>query len=194
MKGENRLKILEFIESAAQLIDDTFFIFSLPYGTSYLRMEYLLRKRQGQPAERKASQQVKRRFDDLIYRLKKDGLVCCSKKEQKNFLGLTPKGKEILEKFRFNKTESLPAVDYKNEGDKTLKIIIFDIPEQERRKRDWLRSALKNLKFSMLQKSVWAGKMKLPQEFIKDLEKINLLAWVEIFSISKTGSLKQLKK
>jgi len=187
------LKVLEFVKSSAQLVNDIFFIFSLPYGTSYSRMQYLLRKRQNQIIAPRYvdSRQTKVRFNDLIYRLRKDGLVYEGKKDKGNFLGLTNKGKVILEKIRGEKTRSLPTTKYKNEDEKTFKIIIFDIPEQEKRKRNWLRSALKNLKFEMLQKSVWAGKAKLPSEFMEDLKSMNLLPYVEIFGVNRSGSLEK---
>jgi len=133
---------------------------------------------------------MRRRFSDFLYRLKRDGLVREIEKDGKYFVKITLKGAEILEKHYLN---ILPASKYENIGDKTLKIVIFDIPESEKRKREWLRCALKNLGFEMLQKSVWAGKIKLPEEFIKDLNTINILSCVEIFTISKTGSLRNIK-
>jgi len=194
VKGENRLKILEFIERSSQMVEDMFFIFTLPYGTSYSRMNHLIEKRRGHGQaleEQFNNKQVKRRFDDLVYRLKKDGLICAVEKEKGLFLGLTNKGKSILEKFRADKKNSLPMARYSNQDDKILKIIIFDIPEQEKRKRKWLRSVLKNLKFKMLQKSVWVGKTKLPGEFIEDLKRINILSYIEIFAVSRSGTLKK---
>src|SRR3989344_2266184 len=91
------------------------------------------------------------------------------------------------------KEKSLPESKYPIQEKDELKIIIFDIPEAEKRKRAWLRSVLRNLEFTMIQKSVWSGKTKLPQEFISQMHKLNLLSYVEIFTISKTGSLKKLK-
>ena len=92
------------------------------------------------------------------------------------------------------KSKSLPDNGrYKTESDDELKIIIFDIPEKERQKRDWLRSVLKNLKFSMLQKSVWAGKIKLPKQFLEDLSKNKIIPYVDIFTISKRVSLRKLE-
>lgn len=195
MKGERRLKVLEFIEDSIQLADDIFFIFTLPFGTSFSRMDYLLEKKHEQIDRDQINRNIerkreRRRFDDFLYRLRKDGLVSEVNKKGKYFLKLTTKGRSILEKLKIN---YLPAVKYENTKDETLKIIIFDIPEEERRKRAWLRSALKNLNFKMIQKSVWLGKVKLPREFIDDLERINILSYIEIFAITKTGSLRQLK-
>jgi hypothetical protein len=44
----------------------------------------------------------------------------------------------------------------------------------------------------MVQKSVWVGKTKIPQDFLDDLFKLKLVDFVEIFEISRTGSLKHL--
>jgi len=193
MKGENRLKILEFLENSGQALEELFFIFTVPYGTSFHGAEYRLRKFREARENLKTLKKDKRRFDDLLYRLRKDELVDDIEKGEKSFLRLTQRGKEILSKLRDKKDKALPDAKYQSQNDDNLKIIIFDIPEGERRKRVWLRSALKNLNFTMLQKSVWAGKSKLPHEFAIDLNKLKIISHVEIFAISKTGSLKQLK-
>ena len=44
----------------------------------------------------------------------------------------------------------------------------------------------------MIQKSVWIGKVKIPKEFLDDLFKLRLIDYIEIFEISKAGSLKNL--
>lgn len=91
-------------------------------------------------------------------------------------------------KNRFN----LPHRNYKKEGDNGFNIIIFDIPEKERFKRDWIRQNLTPLGFNMLQKSVWIGRSKLPREFLKDLSNLNLVKYVHIFKIAKTGTIKNI--
>jgi len=45
----------------------------------------------------------------------------------------------------------------------------------------------------MIHQSVWVGKIKIPRQFILDLEEINILGYIEIFEISKMGSLKKVK-
>lgn len=174
------------------MISNLLSIFTMPYGTSYSRMDFLIAQRQRIRAKKTIKKEKKQNFYDLLYRLRKEGLVLECKKDKSCFFKITSKGKEILEGLRLKKANALPTASYKTENDNLLKIVIFDIPEEERRKRDWLRAALKNLEFKMLQKSVWAGKIKLPQGFLADLEKLNLLPYVEIFAISRTGSLKQL--
>ena len=44
MKGENRLKVLEFLENSAQAAEELFLIFTVPYGTSRRGVEYRLNK------------------------------------------------------------------------------------------------------------------------------------------------------
>src|SRR3989338_825438 len=73
-------------------------------------------------------------------------------------------------------------------------IISFDIPEKFRRKRDWLREVIQNLGFKMVHKSVWVGNIKLPEQLIFDLERVNILEFIEIFEVTKTGTLKKVDK
>ncbi|MCL5004496.1 MAG: hypothetical protein M1170_00945 [Patescibacteria group bacterium] len=193
MKGEYGLKILETLEQSAQTIGNVFFIFSLPYGTSLNKGLKLLARRQREREGRQIDREEKLRFYDLLYRLRKEGLIENINKENKKSLQITKKGAEKLENLRLRKTNEFPQKVYKIENENTFKIIIFDIPEKHRKKRGWIREVLRNLKFKMLQKSVWIGKTKLPEELIHNLKNFDLLPYVEIFEISKTGSLKQLK-
>ncbi|HLD00011.1 MAG TPA: hypothetical protein VJC11_03560 [Patescibacteria group bacterium] len=193
MKGEQRIKILEHLESSAHALSDIFFVFTLPYGTSRSRIEHLLRKRHNHEALEGDPdiQKNRRRFKYVLYRLRKEGLLHESARGGQALFRLTEKGRSMLQKLRQRK-KTVASVRYVVEKDDTLKIIIFDIPESDRWKRRWLRSVLRNLKFQMLQKSVWTGKSKIPKEFLDDLERMRLLAHVEIFAISKTGTLKKI--
>lgn len=191
MKGENRLKILEFLKGSSQVVSDLFLIFTLPYGTSLGRMEHLLKKKHHREEFQKMFKE-KRRFDDLLYRLVKDNLIIRTSRDGKFFLKITSRGKKYLGKLQFIKSNVLPSNRYQPEDENLFKIVIFDIPEKEKRKRAWLRAALKNLEFTMLQKSVWIGRVKLPQKFIYAIDDLDLSSYVEIFAISKAGSLKQL--
>ena len=187
------MKILETLEQSVQTIGDMLFIFSLPYGTSLNKGLKFLSRRQEERESRQIDREEKLRFYDLLYRLRKDGLIENINKENKKSLRITKKGAEKLENLRLRKINDSPQKVYKIENENTFKIIVFDIPEKHRKKRGWIREVLKNLKFKMLQKSVWIGKTKLPEEFMHNLKNFDLLPYVEIFEISKTGSLKQLK-
>ena len=69
-------------------------------------------------------------------------------------------------------------------------IVSFDVPERRRHWRDWLRFQLASLGLQKLQLSVWIGKVKLPEEFLEDLKKFQLLTYVHILSVGKKGTLK----
>jgi hypothetical protein len=69
--------------------------------------------------------------------------------------------------------------------------VIFDVPEKESYKRRWLRSVLKNMNFKMLQKSVWVGRTKVPKSLLDDMGALGMLDYVDIFAISKSGTLTQ---
>jgi len=133
-----------------------------------------------------------RSLKNVIYKLKKDGLIEYRESSQGREIAITQKGKYLLEK---TESDILPrrrySIEESTESDKSLKIIIFDIPEKERRKRDWLRSVIKNLGFNQLQQSVWAGNKPIPESLLKDIKELKLLNFVEIFSVDKKGTIKK---
>jgi len=127
----------------------------------------------------------RRNFYSMLSKLKKDGII---DKNGAKWI-VTAKGKARLR----GATDSLPSKKYKTGNDATLKIVIFDIPEAERAKRDWLRSQLRNIGFQIIQRSVWAGKKKIPEAFLKDLRDMRILEYIEIFTVTKGGSIEELK-
>jgi len=196
MKGEKVLKLLEIIEEATWALSDMVSVFTLPYGSSRAQIQrhFLSRelRRKSLVDELRKSIKDSQRLYEFVYHLEKDGLVERKKKGKKRFLYITTRGKRLLEKLRLRKKMMMPKKSYHIQSDNILKIVIFDIPERERTKRDWLRVVLKNLGFKMLQKSVWVGKIKLPRSFLEDLQNFRLLDYIEIFATSKTGSLKHI--
>jgi len=128
----------------------------------------------------------RKRFNRLVYLLKKDGIIeSTGRKGVSGVISITKKGKRIAEPLenRFK---------YKLENDDCFKIVAFDIPEKQRGKRRWLREALTCLKFTMVQQSVWLGKSKIPHEFINDLIARDIFDKIEILTIDKLGSLNRL--
>lgn len=132
----------------------------------------------------------KQKFYSLLSRLKKQGFVIKKIKDNKTFWKITNLGQKKLEKI--NNAIYLPKINYKQEKSSDVVLIIFDIPEKERTKRAWLRSNLSALGFTLFQKSVWMGKNKLPEEFLKALAGLNLVNYVHILKITKTGTIKEL--
>ena len=167
------------------------------YGASMGKIEYEFFKRQDKRIKEQDKhleiKQRQQRFYNMLYKLKKDGLIEEDVKNKKSFFKITSKGKQRIKKLKKRQVNALPDNFYQEDAKSgKFTIAVFDIPEKDRRKRSWLRSALKNLGFKMIQQSVWAGKIKIPEEFICDLKELNLIEYVEIFEISKSGSLRQL--
>ena len=131
----------------------------------------------GYPSSRKGENQDSREPSDaytrvVFSRLKKKGLA----EKKKDMWHITELGRKYLRRFR------LPA-HTKNSIPKKAKnmIVIFDIPERMRKKRNWLRQGLVYLGFSLLQKSVWFGPAPLPHEFLVSLKELELLRFIKFF-------------
>lgn len=155
------------------------------YGASFLKMQKNIDKALEELQKTKGASEFQRKkhnFQLILSKLKREGLV--QKKENK--WSITSAGKEKLSKL----LKRLPRHRYSKEADSTVKIVIFDIPEKEQRKRAWLRRRLNELGFKILQKSVWMGKVKLPEEFIENLREYKVSQYVNIFEVTKTGSIR----
>ena len=183
MRSEIGRKIIEAASGTALTSAQLFVaITTAGYGASYGKIMHKLdeiQTRGGQGVKKPAEFKRKRNsFYTTLYRMKRDGLI-----ESKNGGWLaTAKGKKVISEGNI----------YQKEADSTVKIVIFDVPEEVASKRAWLRSALKNLGFKMLQKSVWVGKVKLPEHFIRELKSRDLMGYVEILGVTKSGSLKNI--
>ena len=70
---------------------------------------------------------------------------------------------------------------------------MFDIPEKNKRAREWIRRQLKFWNFKMEQESVWIGYGPLPEEFKKRLIELKVDNGVKIFNVqNKDESLSTL--
>lgn len=115
-------------------------------------------------------------IDSALSRMKKKGWITKTEGEWK----ITQNGKKIWqEKDRLGILES-PF--QKNSPRNT--ILAFDIPEQKRRERVWLRDQLKVFGYVMLQRSLWRGPGPLPKEFSLRTKKLQIATGIKIFSIT----------
>ena len=129
----------------------------------------------------------RQKFYSLLNHLKRDGLVVKYKDGRTSTWKITDEGKEYL--VRLKDGQILPKRAYAKKKSISMVIVSFDVPERERRKRDWLRLNLVALGFTMLQHSVWIGKVALPHDFIKDLRSQNMLSYIHIFSVGRAGTI-----
>jgi len=117
--------------------------------------------------------------------LLKEGFV-----ENCNGLYITPKGKNYIKR----KIDSLKQFNFKftKKAPKNL-IVMFDVPESKKAKREWLRWHLKKFDYLMIQKSVWVGPSPLPKEFLDYIKDISLKENIKTFKLAKGYDFKNTK-
>ena len=192
MKGQILLKALEILKTGVMNQVDFFeAVLASGYGANMGKIDYKYRKIQQTKRQKKYIEddleKRKRRLQVFISKMKHSGLI--KKVDHNNLkIKISEKGREKIRKLK----NKLPNRRYKKEGRGQTVIISFDIPEKLRRKRNWLREVIRNFGFEMVHQSVWIGKTKIPENFIKDIEDLKILEYVEIFEISKIGTLKKL--
>lgn len=69
--------------------------------------------------------------------------------------------------------------------DNKWRIVIFDVPEEQRNLRNALRYRLKEWQFQQLQKSVWVSKKDIIKELKVFLREMGIENWVKVFVASE---------
>jgi DNA-binding transcriptional regulator PaaX len=193
MKGKITYAVLERIEKATVDSTDLFVAFlKSGYGASPGKIFYEAGKLKSERIKDEEIKEAKKRFNKLIFRLKDRGLV-----EKRNHgrdvkFKSTKKGREKFEKMKKEKLNSLPQINYPKPKGNEIILVSFDIPEDKRKKRDWLRGALKYLGFKLVHQSVFIGKGRLSEAFLEDIEKMELLKYTEIIKVEDSGTLKNI--
>ena len=118
-----------------------------------------------------------------LWRLQKQGLVQKSGGNKSSYWNITRAGKQYLRNQKYSSRDK----DFKKDG--IIRLVMFDIPERERRKRDAIRAELIKCNFEQLQKSVWIGKSQLPKEFITTIDDLDVSKYVHIFSVREKGTI-----
>ncbi|MEK7541554.1 MAG: hypothetical protein AAB533_01770 [Patescibacteria group bacterium] len=191
-------KILAVLQDGAETTVDLLDITLTPKGKAFYRKVY--RSSLYGPKRFKSDwaewYRKRQSFYSLLNQLKREGLVEKKGFRKKTVWHITPNGQEKL-RTGGSKPERRPAGIlmrvYPKKQSAGIVIVAFDIPEKMRKKRDWLRENLIALDLRLLQKSVWIGNTRIPQDFITDLRAQNILPFVHIFSIDKQGSLRQVR-
>ena len=88
-------------------------------------------------------------FSRTIHRLEQEGLIKKAKKEKKTHLLLTQQGKRFIKEHR----EAVRGSPHS--WDEKWRLVVFDIPEEKRKLRDYLRRYLITLGFGKVQRSIW---------------------------------------
>jgi CRISPR-associated endonuclease Cas2 len=123
-----------------------------------------------------------RAMKQTISRLQKYGFV---KKDNNNNFLLTVRGEKVAEKILGYKKR------LEEEWDGKYRLVIFDIPEVDRRHRNWLRRELYFLGYEKLQNSVFISKLSLTEELIQEIKErgiesgVNYLLVEHVYDLEK---------
>lgn len=191
MRGDLRYRVLKAIAestwaTAKDLAEDLLLYSAAGQGNRAAKFA-LKRKRERQYYDALDRE----RLMETIRKLKKEGAVTLSDQG----LVLTDVGMRKKEKLEASQVLKLTKDGYPRDrvGGKKFIIVFFDIKEKDRLLRNWLRNALKNLGYHILQESVMVGKVKIPMEFIEELKRRSILHRVHILVVeeSLTGTLEE---
>lgn len=115
--------------------------------------------------------------------LKRKGYIIKSKNNSTYFI--THKGESFLQKLRNKKPYLRSFLFDKRKSDPKDLLIIYDIPEEKKKERDWFRRQLVSMNFLMIQRSVWVGPGPLQKDFLEYLKEIGLDQNFKTFKLAK---------
>ena len=110
-----------------------------------------------------------------LHRMKKNKLVSVSGPKKKAIWRITQKGKGHFKNIEKG-TNLLPE-------DGKTRVIMFDIPEDRRAERNWLRVELSACDYTPLQKSVFMGLRPLPTRLLEELKSRGLISYVHVVGL-----------
>ncbi len=186
MKGEILYRILNSIGNQLHdQMDFTNAVLQAGYGATGRKVNYEFSKIQEKRLKLKANKSETQKFKKYLSKLKSDGLILENASKE---IYLSKEGKNKLNGFK--NSPLLNKEEYRKEtGDKVI-VISYDIPIIFNRERNILRNLLNMLGLTLIHKSVWIGKVKLPERFIRDLKRLGIIDYVEILEVTKEGTLK----
>lgn len=121
----------------------------------------------------------RKRFTQLIYRLKKKGFIKAPDWDPKEGIVITKKGIEKVFQVR------LKMKGKKRRSDGKWQMVVFDIPEKTRKARDEIRAYLKKLGYKQFQQSIWISPFDILKETQNVIDHCNAEDYAKIFLIEK---------
>ncbi|QQG44972.1 MAG: CRISPR-associated endonuclease Cas2 [Candidatus Sungiibacteriota bacterium] len=172
--------LLDQLAEAGPLMIDAFFPKYYP-GTGLIRGLFGL-----DHVRYSSVPEAKHSLSSILNRLKREGLVVCAGPKKKARWRITKKG---LHKLKDTKPAEPRMTHILPPADGLTRLVTFDIPEDEKEKRSWLRKELLACGFEPLQKSVYIGKRPLPETLIKSIDARRMSKYIHIVSLSATGTI-----
>lgn len=123
-------------------------------------LKYAVKKAYYKRKQRIREEQIRNSF----YYLKRNGLIKARMSGKQIYVSLTEEGKKIAKKCKFDELK----IKKSKKWDKKWRILVFDIEEKDRSKREALRGKIKELGLFKLQKSIWI----YPYDFENELTEL----------------------
>jgi CRISPR-associated endonuclease Cas2 len=117
-------------------------------------------------------------YRSTVYQLTKKDFI----RKYKGGWLITPKGKKYLDSYEGDLMH-FPS-PFKKADPKNL-IVMFDVPIEKNKHRDWLRRQLKEFDYVMVQQSVWVGPSPLPKEFKDYMKMLKIEKNIKTFKLAK---------
>lgn len=129
----------------------------------------------------------KHHFNHLIWRTLKAGYIEKIEKEGEIYIRISSLGEKMVQR-------DFPLLHLQNKSwDGKWRIVMFDIAEIQKRKRDYLREKLKELGFGMFQESVFITPHDIVKDFLEYVESIGLQDSVDVLEACHiSGDSKEL--
>jgi phenylacetic acid degradation operon negative regulatory protein len=159
---------LEFLSDAAKMLP-------MPFETPYAWI-----RRAGD-----AGGMSKIKYHGMVNRLKKRGVIAVTQKSDRRFIQLTSKGQlqTLLLKSRLPRTKT---------WDGKWRLVMFDIPEQSKYKRDQLRTLLKKDGFAKIQESVFISPYPISRHGVEYLKTTGLINYIRMLRVDEMDDEKEL--
>jgi CRISPR/Cas system-associated endoribonuclease Cas2 len=196
-RGEVTMMILDAIANTATTIPAVICsLLDSGYGASIGHREYIAKRYMDEAEDGRFEHEERRaryqRFSMMLRYLRENNIISERKVGDYVKLYLTPKGRTKRLSLKKEAQYSLPVSAYKASPGKKFVIVVYDIPVRFNRYRNWLRDVLRKLGLKKLQKSVWIGKVIIPDQLLSDLMKYKLEEFVEIIEVNSSGTMREL--
>ena len=129
---------------------------------------------------------IKRAFE----KLKRNKLIILNEENGKFIVEITEQGKRKVKELQVDELK----IEKPTVWDKKWRVVIFDIPNRNTRARNALRDKIRELKFYLLQKSVWVHPYPCEKEIKFLAELFNVSSYINIILAENIDNDVKLRK
>lgn len=194
--GEVVFKILDGLTDLALAVPDMIgAILDAGYGASMSKIDYHYNRTisgANHGANRESRRREYQRYSMMVRYLREQGMLAERRSGEVLKVYITKKGRQKLARMRLERRNDKPGYGYEKSPGKKVIIVTYDIPEKQRKDRDWLRAILQRIGLKAMQQSVWIGKVAIPRLLIEDIAVRRMTGFVEIIEVGGTGTFQRL--